>query len=163
MRVGDQSFTILRHWDAGFALDKEDAPHIRGLVDLYDGARHLSQCLIVASSEDADEMVYEFLVRMYEGFERQRAALDPAQIVDIRYEDLVADPVQVLDDIYRKLDLGALACVRSTLESFVRDQPPDQTNTHQLTPDVTAEVLRRWRQYAERYGYARSNTPCATG
>ena len=60
VRVGDQSFTILRHWDEGFALDKDDAPHIRGLVDLYDGARHLSQCLIVASSEDADEMVYEY-------------------------------------------------------------------------------------------------------
>jgi hypothetical protein len=60
VRVGDQSFTIIRHWNEGFALDKDDAPHIRGLVDLYDGARHLSQCLIVASSEDAGEMVYEF-------------------------------------------------------------------------------------------------------
>jgi hypothetical protein len=60
VRVGDQSFVILRHWEAGFALDKDDAPNLRGLVDLYDGARHLSQCLIIASSEDADEMVYEF-------------------------------------------------------------------------------------------------------
>jgi hypothetical protein len=60
VRVGDQSFVILRHWDEGFALDKEDAPRLRGLVDLYDGARHLSQCLIVASAEEADEMVYEF-------------------------------------------------------------------------------------------------------
>ena len=60
VRVGEESFTILRHWDEGFALDKEDAPHLRGLVDLYDGARHLSQCLIVASSEDEGEMIYEF-------------------------------------------------------------------------------------------------------
>jgi hypothetical protein len=60
VRVGNRSFVILRHWDEGFALGKEDAPHLRGLVDLYDGARHLSQCLIVASAEEADEMVYEF-------------------------------------------------------------------------------------------------------
>ena len=60
VRVGNQSFVILRHWEAGFALDKDDAPHLRGLVDLYDGARHLSQCLIVASAEDEGEMVYEF-------------------------------------------------------------------------------------------------------
>jgi hypothetical protein len=60
VRVGDQSFIILRHWDEGFALDKEDAPHLRGLVDLYDGARHLSQCLIVASSEEEEEMIYEY-------------------------------------------------------------------------------------------------------
>lgn len=60
VQVGDQTFTILRHWDEGFALDKEDAPHLRGLVDVYDGARHLSQCLVVASSEEGNEMHYEF-------------------------------------------------------------------------------------------------------
>jgi hypothetical protein len=60
VKVGDQTFTILRYWDEGFSLDTEDAPHLRGLVDVYDGARHLSQCLIVASQEDAGEMVFEF-------------------------------------------------------------------------------------------------------
>ena len=60
VKVGDQTFTILRHWEKGFALDAETAPHLRGLVDLYDGARHLAQCLIVASAEEAGEMVYEF-------------------------------------------------------------------------------------------------------
>lgn len=60
VKVGDQTFTILRYWDEGFALDVEDAPHLRGLVDVYDGGRHLSQCLIVASEEEAGEMVYEF-------------------------------------------------------------------------------------------------------
>ena len=60
VRAGDQVFTILRHWDDGFALDAEDGSHLRGLVDVYDGARHLTQCLIVASGEDAGEMVYEF-------------------------------------------------------------------------------------------------------
>ncbi len=57
--TGDQSFSLLRYWDRGFAL-ASDAPRLRGLVDVYDGARHLSQCLIVASSEDAGERVYDF-------------------------------------------------------------------------------------------------------
>ena len=60
VKTGDQTFTILRHWDTGFALDADDAPNLRGLVDMFDGARHLSQCLIVASEADGGEMVYEF-------------------------------------------------------------------------------------------------------
>ncbi len=60
VKAGDQQFTILRHWDTGFSLDAEDAPHLRGLVDVFDGTRHLSQCLIVASEEDGGQMVYEF-------------------------------------------------------------------------------------------------------
>ena len=60
VRVGNHDFTILRYWDEGFSLDVDDAPHLRGLVYVYDGARHISQCLIVASEEDGGEMVYEF-------------------------------------------------------------------------------------------------------
>lgn len=60
VRVGGHDFTILRYWDEGFSLDSEEAPNLRGLVDVYDGARHVSQCLIVASEEDGGEMVYEF-------------------------------------------------------------------------------------------------------
>lgn len=51
---------ILRYWGKGFSLDAETAPHLRGLVDLYDGAVHLFQCLIVAGQEEAGEMEYEF-------------------------------------------------------------------------------------------------------
>lgn len=55
-----QSFRVLKFREDGFTLDIEDAPHLRGLVDLYDGGRHVYQCLIVASEEDGDVMHYEF-------------------------------------------------------------------------------------------------------
>jgi len=51
---------VLRFWQTGFSLAADDAPHIRGLVDLYDGAVHLFQCLIVAVDEEGGEMRFEF-------------------------------------------------------------------------------------------------------
>jgi len=56
----DGYFRVLRLWDKGFSVSAEDAPHLRGFVDLYDGPSQLFQCLIVASSEDAGEMRYDF-------------------------------------------------------------------------------------------------------
>lgn len=58
--VGDAAFAVLDLRDSGFALDIHDAPKLRGLVDLYDGTRHLYQCLIVASEEEGTLMRYEF-------------------------------------------------------------------------------------------------------
>jgi hypothetical protein len=59
VKAGGQTIQILRHWDGGFAVDAEETQHLRGLVDVFDGATRLSQCLIVASSEEAGERVYE--------------------------------------------------------------------------------------------------------
>lgn len=85
VRAGDQVFTILRYWDDGFALDAEDAPKLRGLVDLYDGARHLSQCLIVASEEEEGEMVFEY-----------KRATPASDHVPLDYEQRADAPVGLL-------------------------------------------------------------------
>lgn len=60
LQVNNEVHPVLRMWKTGFALDAQTAPHLRGLVDLYDGSVHLFQCLIVASDEDAGEMHFEF-------------------------------------------------------------------------------------------------------
>ncbi|THH35072.1 hypothetical protein E4Z66_14665 [Aliishimia ponticola] len=56
----DGYFRVLRMWENGFSVASEDAPHLRGFVDLYEGPSQLFQCLIVAADEEAGEMRYEF-------------------------------------------------------------------------------------------------------
>jgi len=60
IKVGGHSFTLLRSWEKGFSIKASEAPPLRGHVDLYDGARHVGCCLIVACGQDGDEMIYEF-------------------------------------------------------------------------------------------------------
>ncbi len=57
---GDRVHRVLRLWETGFALDAEDAPVLHGFVDLYDGARHLYQCLVVNSTVEGGERLFEF-------------------------------------------------------------------------------------------------------
>lgn len=60
VQIGEEMFPVLRSWDNGFSLDAEDAPHMRGLVDLFEGSRHAAQCLVIASEEEGGEMRYEY-------------------------------------------------------------------------------------------------------
>ena len=86
LHAGGDIFPILRFWDTGFALDIEDAPRLRGFVDVYDGEHHLYQCLIVASEENGGTMIYEF--------KRSTAAVDKAPLDFVRDEDA---PVALLN------------------------------------------------------------------
>jgi hypothetical protein len=109
----------------------------------------------VPRHEHLDQYVFESLLRMYDGFEKQRQELDPSRILDIRYEDLVADPVGVLEDVYQRLQLGDFTPVREIVQQYVHSQKNYQTNRHQLPPELRTEIQRRWRAYFDRYGYAR--------
>lgn len=61
VQVGDAVYPVLRFWADGFALDGGLTPgRLRGLVDLYDGPRHVLQCLIIASTAENGELVCDF-------------------------------------------------------------------------------------------------------
>jgi hypothetical protein len=60
VHVGDEAFPILDYSDSGFAVDAEDVPRLRGLIDIFDGSHHLTRALIVASARDGDLMRYEY-------------------------------------------------------------------------------------------------------
>lgn len=85
VEMGDEYFRVLRLWRDGFAVEASSTPMLRGLVDIYDGANHLYQCLIVASEEERGEMCYEF--------KRNTAAQDRAPLDFYRDPD---DPIALL-------------------------------------------------------------------
>jgi len=59
VQSGDCVFPVLRLWENGLSLGAVSAPHLRGLVDIYDGARQICQALIVASSAGNGELICE--------------------------------------------------------------------------------------------------------
>jgi hypothetical protein len=77
--AGDETFQILRFWEDGFSLDADQTTHLRGLVDIYDGSRHLYQSLIVASEVEAGELICVM--------KRSTAALDRAPVDFARDEN----------------------------------------------------------------------------
>lgn len=60
VHLGDAAFPIRRLWEGGFAVEAACAPRLRGVVNIFDGPRHLLHALIIASELDEDEMRYEF-------------------------------------------------------------------------------------------------------
>jgi hypothetical protein len=91
--------------------------------------------------------------RMYAAFDQQRPSLRSDQIFDLRYEDLVREPIQTLRAAYEQLQLGDFSVVQPHLEERVRDARRYQTNRYDLDAQSRDEILHHWRSYAERYGY----------
>lgn len=82
---GGERYRVLRMWSRGFAVTTDGVPPLRGLVDLYDGATHICQALIVTDRDDDGERVYEF--------KRATAAADNAPL---DFERPVDAPIALL-------------------------------------------------------------------
>jgi hypothetical protein len=112
------------------------------------------QGLQMPQGHGLEEYVFDCLTRMYGGFEDQRQRLESGTIYDIRYEDLVADPIGEIEKIYQRLDLGDFGAAREEIAAFVADQKDYQPNKHRLDEALKAKIHTRWSAYFDRYGYS---------
>jgi hypothetical protein len=100
-----------------------------------------------------EEFVFAGLERMYRGFEAQRERLDATTICDVRYEDLVRDPVGEVRRIYEQFDLGDFTGVEPKIAAYALREKNYRTNTHTLDETLRSRIRQRWATYFERYGY----------
>jgi len=120
------------------------------------------QGLQVDRGERLESYVFACFDEMYKAFERDRARLPAGSLHEVRYEDLVADPVGQLASAYEQLGLQEFAAVQPALEAHARSRQMRQyrTNTYQLEPRLVAEISRRWKPFIDRYGYVQGTVPC---
>ena len=90
---------------------------------------------------------------MYDAYERQRTLIPPGRICDVRYEDLVENPVGQMERIYGEIGLGEFDAVRPAMQQYMVGQKDYKKNSYEMEPETKREIARRLRSYIERYGY----------
>jgi hypothetical protein len=104
--------------------------------------------------EHLDEYIYDCYERMYGGFFDQRTRVDSESVVDLKYEDLVQDPVGHVQALYERLGLGDFSPVRDKLVQYAAGKKDYKTNRHELEPELKTAIRLRWSEYFDRFGYA---------
>lgn len=111
------------------------------------------QGLQIPTYEGLDEEVLSTFCRMYDSFDRSRPLVAEENFHEVRYEDLVANPLGELEKVYQQLALGDFESLRPHLASYLESQKSYQTNKHNLSPEMVAKLAERWGPYMRRYGY----------
>jgi hypothetical protein len=103
--------------------------------------------------EGMEEYVFSCFERMYGQFERDRELIDPARLFEVRYEDLVRNPIDQMRALYERLSLGEFEMALPKLEAYFRDKQDFRPDTYQLSAELRDEIDRRWGPYMHRHGY----------
>lgn len=100
-----------------------------------------------------EEYVFTTFHRLYQKLEETRGLVPPGHFHELKYEDLVRDPVGEMRKLYERLQLGGFEQYRPRLEGHLARLKGYETNRYELTPEQRAEIGRRWGEVIRRYGY----------
>jgi hypothetical protein len=103
-----------------------------------------------------EEQIFERGTRVYERLDEGRRLAAPNRFHELRYEDLVRDPVGQLRRLYSQLELPGFEEVRPKIEQHLAEIEGHVSNKHELSARLRNEITHRWREIIGRYGYQAS-------
>ena len=100
-----------------------------------------------------EDYVFDNFLHMYEKLEEARPRLDSSRFYELRYEDLVSDPITQVRAIYEHLELGEFERILPKLKQYIENTADYKTNRYELSPQLRDRVTQRWGHVIRRYGY----------
>ncbi|MBI3410323.1 MAG: sulfotransferase [Planctomycetes bacterium] len=100
-----------------------------------------------------EDLVLNNFTRLYERLEEGKKLLAPEQFYELRYEDLVRDPVGEMRKVYEHFRLGGIDEYLPRLQAYLATIKGYETNKYALSEVERATIAQRWRKVIERYGY----------
>lgn len=112
------------------------------------------QGLQVPTFEGLEEHVLADYQCLFDTLQESRPLVSSSRFYELRYEDLVKDPVEQLRKAYQHLDLGDFERVVPAMERYLKGKAGYKTNRYELTAEQREKVTQRWGHVIRRYGYA---------
>jgi hypothetical protein len=106
-----------------------------------------------------DEQVFATFVHLYSRLEEERGLIPASQYYELRYEDLIRDPVGQMRALYAHLGIDDFERVLPRLREYLVTAEGYATNRYDLSCEQKAEITRRWGDVVRRYGYALEESP----
>ena len=114
---------------------------------------YASQALQKPTFAGLEEQVLSDCVRLYQKIEEGKKLIRADRFCELRYEDLVRDPVQSMRQLYDCLGLGGFDRFLPRLNRHLAGIAHYRTNGYRLSPRQQVEIALRWGWIIEKYGY----------
>ncbi len=118
--------------------------------------------LQIRGDRPLEDHIFDMFRLMYERFEQDKALIPENQFYQLRYEDLVANPIGELEAIYSKLDLGDFEVARPAVAKYLEGVKNYRTNKYELEPELADKIAARCGDYMRRYGYEAAGVGAAS-
>jgi hypothetical protein len=111
-------------------------------------------CLQTPDAQQFQESTLNFFVRMMEKFYADCHRIPDGHLIEVRYEDLQAEPVETMQQVYKTLNLGDIDDQGVDRLRHTAAQVGELAGHKQSVPPQLNEIVaKRWSEMIKRWNY----------
>lgn len=102
--------------------------------------------------------IFECQDLMYSAYHRQRPQIPTQNLVEVRFEDLTANPMHVMNQVYDTLKLGDFNQIQPKIDAYFEAKKSHRQNQLTMDESIRMEIDARWPIYMNLFGYSPSTS-----
>ena len=110
----------------------------------------------VAHIEQFVSRRYELL---FEKWNKDKACIPAENLIELRHEDIIARPVEIVECIYAKFGLKTWDAMKPRLVAYTNTLTNYQNNQYNFTPEYLSRLQPRLQRFADQLGYRSPTDP----
>jgi hypothetical protein len=100
-----------------------------------------------------DDYVLDMFQRLTESYEEDRHLIPKDRLVELRYEDLVKDPLATMRDLYARLGIGDFAAAEPPMQAYLDAQQEHRVSEYEMPKALRHRIVERLGPFIDRFGY----------
>jgi len=171
LSLGNEGKTLLLKSPANTARVKEilsmypEAKFIhiyRNPYDVFQSHLHLFKKLLPMLSfqqvgdQQLEEIVFETYIKIHEKYFAEKSLIPPGNLVEVRYEDFVLNPMNNLENIYRSVKLEGLESAKPLFGKELQAYTDYSKNKFTLSKEHAEKISSRLQFAFNEFGYEAS-------
>ena len=108
---------------------------------------------IPPSFEEVDDHLIRMYERMYKKYLKDCKLIPKGNLVEIRYEDFISDPLKDLERIYKNLDLDSYDLVKKRFQAYLLSQSEFHPMEYNISDEVREKISKHWGFAFDAFGY----------
>lgn len=124
-------------------------------VNLWKNTLERMYALNKITDEERDRIIFGIFARINSQYENDKSLINPANLVEVRYEDLKADPSLEIRKIYDKLDMEGFDIFEKELLKKLGQEKDYKTFSYQYDNIDQSEIYRQWGNFIDKWSYDR--------
>lgn len=115
---------------------------------------HDSQGCQTPTNQGLEEYVLNRYLHFFDRYESTKSLVPAGQLIEIRYEKLVKDPLGQMKSIYESLSLGEFDRLKPVLERYIAANSGYVKNKWKMNDETLKLIASRWGRAIDFYGYS---------
>ncbi|MBE3136359.1 MAG: sulfotransferase [Thermoplasmata archaeon] len=101
-----------------------------------------------------EDSMTDLYAKMFRKYLKERSLIPKGNLIEVKYEDFIREPMEIIQHIYSELNLDGFAASRAAFDTYLKSQKSLNGESYTVSDEAREKIDKRWGFIREAFNYS---------